>query len=84
MEYILFPDEGHGFRKVPNRIRSDVEVTRWFVRVPGGTGAERQQLKVPAQAGSSSMGFRSELVYFFSGFCLRPEEPPWGRGPGSA
>ena len=32
VEYVLFPDEGHGFRKVPNRIRADVEVTRWFVK----------------------------------------------------
>jgi dipeptidyl aminopeptidase/acylaminoacyl peptidase len=30
VEYILFPDEGHGWRKTPNRIRSTVEVTRWF------------------------------------------------------
>jgi dipeptidyl aminopeptidase/acylaminoacyl peptidase len=32
VEYVLFPDEGHGWRKVPNRIRSTVEVTRWFVK----------------------------------------------------
>ena len=32
VEYILFPDEGHGWRKIPNRIRSAVEVTRFFVR----------------------------------------------------
>lgn len=31
VEYVLFPDEGHGWRKLPNRIRSTVEVTRWFV-----------------------------------------------------
>ena len=30
VEYILFPDEGHGWRKTPNRIRSAVAVTRWF------------------------------------------------------
>jgi dipeptidyl aminopeptidase/acylaminoacyl peptidase len=30
VEYVLFPDEGHGFRKTPNRIRSAVAVTRWF------------------------------------------------------
>jgi dipeptidyl aminopeptidase/acylaminoacyl peptidase len=28
----MFPDEGHGWRKTPNRIRSTVEVTRWFVK----------------------------------------------------
>jgi dipeptidyl aminopeptidase/acylaminoacyl peptidase len=31
VKYILFPDEGHGWRKTSNRIRSTVEVTRWFV-----------------------------------------------------
>jgi dipeptidyl aminopeptidase/acylaminoacyl peptidase len=30
VEYVLFPDEGHGWRKTPNRIRSAVAVTRWF------------------------------------------------------
>ena len=30
VEYVLFPDEGHGFRKTKNRIASDVAVVRWF------------------------------------------------------
>lgn len=30
VEYVLFPDEGHGWRKTPNRIRSTVAVVRWF------------------------------------------------------
>ncbi|HEY7403754.1 MAG TPA: S9 family peptidase [Candidatus Angelobacter sp.] len=30
VEYILFPDEGHGWRKIPNRIRSTVEMVRFF------------------------------------------------------
>lgn len=30
VEYILFPDEGHGFRKIPNRIRSTTEMVRFF------------------------------------------------------
>lgn len=30
VEYILFPDEGHGWRKTPNRIRSTVEIVAWF------------------------------------------------------
>lgn len=30
VEYVLFPDEGHGWRKTPNRIRSTVAITRWF------------------------------------------------------
>jgi dipeptidyl aminopeptidase/acylaminoacyl peptidase len=32
VEYILFPDEGHGFYKTANRIRSTVAVVRWFAR----------------------------------------------------
>lgn len=32
VEYILFPDEGHGWRKTPNRIRAAVEITRFFVK----------------------------------------------------
>lgn len=30
VEYILFPDEGHGWRKTPNRIRSTVSLVRFF------------------------------------------------------
>ncbi len=30
VEYVLFPDEGHGWRKTTNRIRSTVALTRWF------------------------------------------------------
>jgi dipeptidyl aminopeptidase/acylaminoacyl peptidase len=30
VEYILFPDEGHGWRKTVNRIRSTVETVRFF------------------------------------------------------
>ena len=30
VEYILFPDEGHGWRKTANRIRSTVAITQWF------------------------------------------------------
>ena len=30
VEFVLFPDEGHGFRKLPNRIRSTTEIVRWF------------------------------------------------------
>jgi len=32
VDYILFPDEGHGWRKTPNRIRSTVAITEWFER----------------------------------------------------
>ena len=32
VEYILFPDEGHGWRKVPNRIRSTVAITGFFAK----------------------------------------------------
>jgi dipeptidyl aminopeptidase/acylaminoacyl peptidase len=30
VEYVLFPDEGHGFSKEPNRIRAYVAVVSWF------------------------------------------------------
>ncbi|MEJ2535155.1 MAG: S9 family peptidase [Gammaproteobacteria bacterium] len=30
VEYVLFPDEGHGWRKTKNRIASDVAIVRWF------------------------------------------------------
>jgi dipeptidyl aminopeptidase/acylaminoacyl peptidase len=32
VEYILFPDEGHGFVNEANRIRSDVAIVRWFAQ----------------------------------------------------
>ena len=31
VEYILFPDEGHGFRKEANRIASATAIVSWFV-----------------------------------------------------
>jgi dipeptidyl aminopeptidase/acylaminoacyl peptidase len=30
VKYVLFPDEGHGWRKTPNRITSTVEIVNWF------------------------------------------------------
>ena len=48
VKYVLFPDEGHGWRKTNNRITSTVEVTRWFVQYLGAPGSE------PAKAGSAS------------------------------
>jgi len=30
VEYVLFPDEGHGWRKTANRIRSTVSIVRFF------------------------------------------------------
>ena len=30
VKYVLFPDEGHGWRKTENRITSDVAIVRWF------------------------------------------------------
>jgi dipeptidyl aminopeptidase/acylaminoacyl peptidase len=30
VEYILFPDEGHGWRKTPNRIRSTISIVKFF------------------------------------------------------
>ena len=37
VEYVLFPDEGHGFRKTPNRVRSATAVVRWFDRYLNGS-----------------------------------------------
>ena len=31
VKYVLFPDEGHGFFKEPNRIQATVETVRWFI-----------------------------------------------------
>ena len=40
VEYVLFPDEGHGFRKLPNRVRAQVEMTAFFLRyLTGDTSA---------------------------------------------
>jgi len=35
VSYVLFPDEGHGFRKTPNRIRANVETVEWFSKYLG-------------------------------------------------
>lgn len=32
VEYVLFPDEGHGFQKEPNRIKSTASIVAWFVK----------------------------------------------------
>ena len=40
VEYVLFPDEGHGWRKTANRVRSTVEIVRWFDRHLAPTGAK--------------------------------------------
>jgi dipeptidyl aminopeptidase/acylaminoacyl peptidase len=37
-EYVLFPDEGHGFLKIANRITATVAVVRWFVQHLGAAG----------------------------------------------
>lgn len=43
VEYVLFPDEGHGWRMVSNRIRSTVEISRWFVRYLAETKQDAAQ-----------------------------------------
>jgi dipeptidyl aminopeptidase/acylaminoacyl peptidase len=37
VEYVLFPDEGHGFQKLPNRIKSNVALVKWFARWLGAS-----------------------------------------------
>jgi len=47
VEYVLFPDEGHGFRKTPNRVRSAVAIVEWFEKyLKAGSGED------PAKAGA--------------------------------
>jgi dipeptidyl aminopeptidase/acylaminoacyl peptidase len=56
VKYILFPDEGHGWRKVPNRIRSAVAITEFFVEhlgvspPPDGRGSASGRIEVPDAA----------------------------------
>ena len=40
VEYVLFPDEGHGWRRLPNRIRSAETLAAFFERRLGGAGAD--------------------------------------------
>jgi dipeptidyl aminopeptidase/acylaminoacyl peptidase len=42
VQYVLFPDEGHGFRKIPNRIRATAAIVRWFETYlgPGGSATK--------------------------------------------
>lgn len=30
VEYVLFPDEGHGWRKTPNKVTSTIAIVNWF------------------------------------------------------
>ncbi|MDY7092386.1 MAG: prolyl oligopeptidase family serine peptidase [Acidobacteriota bacterium] len=39
VRYILFPNEGHGFRNTKNRVTSTVEVVRWLGEWLGGATA---------------------------------------------
>ncbi len=38
VEYLLFPDEGHGWRRVPNRIKSTVALVHFFAKHLKGEG----------------------------------------------
>jgi dipeptidyl aminopeptidase/acylaminoacyl peptidase len=39
VEYILFADEGHGWRKIPNRVTSTVSMVEFFAKhLKAGTG----------------------------------------------
>lgn len=31
VKYVLFPDEGHGFTKEPNRVHATTEIVAWFI-----------------------------------------------------
>lgn len=43
VRYVLFPDEGHGFRKTNNRITATVAVARWFERYLVGAAAAGEE-----------------------------------------
>ena len=40
VRYVLFPDEGHGWRKTVNRITSTVEIVEWFSKYLATPAAE--------------------------------------------
>ena len=40
VEYVLFPDEGHGFRKTLNKVRSTVSIVEWFEKHLNGQSPE--------------------------------------------
>jgi dipeptidyl aminopeptidase/acylaminoacyl peptidase len=46
VQFVLFPDEGHGFRKLANRVRANVAIVRWF----------EAYLKRPAAGGAVTAG----------------------------
>ncbi|MBC8647364.1 MAG: S9 family peptidase, partial [Thermoanaerobaculia bacterium] len=40
VEYVLFPDEGHGWRKTVNRVRATVAIVQWFEKHLNGTAGK--------------------------------------------
>jgi dipeptidyl aminopeptidase/acylaminoacyl peptidase len=42
VKYVLFPDEGHGWRKTANRVTSTVEIVDWFTRYLLGEEADAE------------------------------------------
>src|SRR3712207_8636181 len=46
VEYILFPDEGHGWRKIANRITSTVEMVRFFATHLNGAREDRKSTRL--------------------------------------
>jgi dipeptidyl aminopeptidase/acylaminoacyl peptidase len=48
VQYVLFPDEGHGFRKIANRIRATVAIVRWFDTYLGPGASAPAGRPVPA------------------------------------
>jgi dipeptidyl aminopeptidase/acylaminoacyl peptidase len=48
VEYVLFPDEGHGFVKISNRIRATMAVVRWFVQHLSGKQVLMEDATQPA------------------------------------
>lgn len=56
VEYILFPDEGHGWRKTPNRIRSTVSIVKFFRERLGATDGSPAHQRQPSSSSRATTG----------------------------
>ena len=74
VEYILFPDEGHGWRKVPNRVRSTTAMVDFFRRhldVVAVAAREDARADQVALAVDLDVGRRDHLAGLLVGAQLR-------------
>ena len=60
VQYVLFPDEGHGFRKTANRVRAAVAIVLWFeTYLAGGGGAPAGHAAAGAVGAAGAAGVAS-------------------------